>query len=79
MGLRIQERENVVKGAPVVQLSDDLFWFGKPGLLLFLVHFVLFQVNKTNTLICSCKYSLKTISQYDLTLKCMYIKPSLEP
>ncbi|KAJ6901914.1 hypothetical protein NC651_019647 [Populus alba x Populus x berolinensis] len=43
MGLRIQERGNVVKGAPVVQPGDDLFWFGRPRFILFLIHLVLFQ------------------------------------
>lgn len=44
MGLRIQERGEVVKGAPVVQPGDDLFWFNRPRLLLYLIHFVVFQV-----------------------------------
>lgn len=43
MGLRIQERGEVVKGVPVVQLGDDLFWFNRPRLVLYLIHFVLFQ------------------------------------
>ncbi|KAK4799015.1 hypothetical protein SAY86_024380 [Trapa natans] len=43
MGLRIQERGDVVKGTPVVQPGDDLFWFGRPRFILFLIHFVLFQ------------------------------------
>ncbi|KAL3324956.1 hypothetical protein AABB24_038859 [Solanum stoloniferum] len=43
MGLRIQERGEVVKGVPVVQPGDDLFWFNRPRLLLFLINFVLFQ------------------------------------
>ncbi|KAF7132481.1 hypothetical protein RHSIM_Rhsim09G0153000 [Rhododendron simsii] len=42
MGLRIQERGDVVKGAPVVQLGDDLFWFNRPRLILFLINIVLF-------------------------------------
>ncbi|XP_022747016.1 MLO-like protein 12 isoform X2 [Durio zibethinus] len=42
MGLRIQDRGDVVKGAPVVQPGDDLFWFGRPRFLLFLIHLVLF-------------------------------------
>ncbi|KAG5533242.1 hypothetical protein RHGRI_027441 [Rhododendron griersonianum] len=42
MGLRIQERGDVVKGAPVVQPGDDLFWFNRPRLILFLIHIVLF-------------------------------------
>ncbi|KAG9142084.1 hypothetical protein Leryth_016307 [Lithospermum erythrorhizon] len=43
MGLRIQERGDVVKGAPVVQPGDHLFWFNRPRLLLYLINFVLFQ------------------------------------
>ncbi|OWM87585.1 hypothetical protein CDL15_Pgr022697 [Punica granatum] len=43
MGLRIQERGNVVKGTPVVRPGDELFWFGQPCLVLYLLHFILFQ------------------------------------
>lgn len=43
MALRIQERGEVVKGTPVVQPGDDLFWFNRPRLILFLINFVLFQ------------------------------------
>ncbi|KAH1260425.1 MLO-like protein 2 [Glycine max] len=43
MGLKITDRGEVVKGAPVVVPGDDLFWFNRPGLLLFLIHLVLFQ------------------------------------
>ncbi|XP_057781779.1 MLO-like protein 6 [Salvia miltiorrhiza] len=43
MGLRIQERGEVVKGVPVVQPGDDLFWFNRPRLVLYLINFVLFQ------------------------------------
>lgn len=42
MGLRIQDR-GVVMGAPVVEPGDDLFWFNRPRLLLFIIHLVLFQ------------------------------------
>lgn len=42
MGLRITDRGEVVKGAPVVEPGDDLFWFNRPRLLLFLIHLVLF-------------------------------------
>jgi len=45
MGQRIQERGEVVKGVPLVQPGDDLFWFNKPRLILYLVNFVLFQVS----------------------------------
>ncbi|XP_058110214.1 MLO-like protein 6 [Magnolia sinica] len=44
MGLQIQDRGDVViKGVPIVQLTDNHFWFNRPRLLLFLIHFVLFQ------------------------------------
>ncbi|KAL3819999.1 hypothetical protein ACJIZ3_005904 [Penstemon smallii] len=43
MGIRILERGDIVKGTPVVQPSDDLFWFKSPKFILFLIHFVLFQ------------------------------------
>ncbi|KAI4382332.1 hypothetical protein MLD38_008309 [Melastoma candidum] len=43
MGLRIQERGEVVKGVPVVRPGDDLFWFNRPRLILYLINFVLFQ------------------------------------
>ncbi|KAG2670347.1 hypothetical protein I3760_14G081400 [Carya illinoinensis] len=43
MALRIIERGEVVKGVPVVQPGDDLFWFNRPSLLLYLINFVLFQ------------------------------------
>lgn len=44
MAIQIMERGDVVKGVPVVRPGDKLFWFNCPGLLLFLIHFVLFQV-----------------------------------
>ncbi|KAF6134641.1 hypothetical protein GIB67_002042 [Kingdonia uniflora] len=43
MGLRIQDRGDVVKGVLTVQPADDLFWFNRPHLILYLIHFVLFQ------------------------------------
>ncbi|KAH6804010.1 Seven transmembrane MLO family protein [Perilla frutescens var. frutescens] len=42
MGIRILEGGDVIKGSLVVQPSDDLFWFGRPRFILFLIHFVLF-------------------------------------
>ena len=44
MALRIQDRGEVVKGAPVVEPGDGLFWFNRPRFILFLIHLVLFQV-----------------------------------
>ncbi|XP_076918431.1 MLO-like protein 6 [Bidens hawaiensis] len=43
MGLKIEERGEVVKGVPVVHPDDGLFWFNRPRLLLHLLNFVLFQ------------------------------------
>ncbi|KAL6552864.1 hypothetical protein OROHE_008228 [Orobanche hederae] len=43
MGTRILDGGDVIKGTPMVQPGDDLFWFNSPGLILFLIHFVLFQ------------------------------------
>ncbi|KAL1191676.1 MLO-like protein 6 [Cardamine amara subsp. amara] len=43
LGLRVQEKGDVVvKGTPLVQPGDHLFWFGRPRFILFLVHLVLF-------------------------------------
>ncbi|KAK4741839.1 hypothetical protein SAY87_025427 [Trapa incisa] len=43
MGLKIEERGEIVKGVPVVQPGDDLFWFNRPSLMLYLINFILFQ------------------------------------
>ncbi|KAJ3681990.1 hypothetical protein LUZ60_014563 [Juncus effusus] len=42
MAVEIQEKHVVIQGIPVVKLSDQHFWFGKPRLVLFLIHFSLF-------------------------------------
>ncbi|CAH2056650.1 unnamed protein product, partial [Thlaspi arvense] len=42
MALRIKDRGHVGLGKPLVGVGDDLFWFNRPRLLLFLIHFVLF-------------------------------------
>lgn len=44
MALEISERHAVVQGIPLVQGSDKYFWFGRPQLVLHLIHFALFQV-----------------------------------
>ncbi|XP_061372787.1 MLO-like protein 9 [Gastrolobium bilobum] len=43
MALDIQERHAVVQGIPLVQVSDKHFWFEWPQLVLYLIHYVLFQ------------------------------------
>lgn len=47
MALEIQEKHAVVQGIPLVQVSDRHFWFSWPELILYLIHFVLFQVLAT--------------------------------
>lgn len=64
MGLRIQERGEVVKGTPVVEPGDDLFWFNQPRLILYLINFVLFQVSSSRT----CKTLQQLISIYCLLM-----------
>lgn len=44
MAMQIVGDGDVIKGDPVVQPTDELFWFKHPHLLLHLIHFVLFQV-----------------------------------
>lgn len=51
MGKRTHEMADVVKGTPTVQPGDDLFWFGRPQLVLLLINFVLFQVNRSTVFI----------------------------
>ncbi|KAK4795476.1 hypothetical protein SAY86_013470 [Trapa natans] len=43
MAIEIKERHAVVQGIPLVEVSDRNFWFGWPQLILYLIHFVLFQ------------------------------------
>ncbi|XP_039134365.1 MLO-like protein 6 [Dioscorea cayenensis subsp. rotundata] len=43
MAMQIVGDGDVIKGDPVVQPTDELFWFKHPHLLLHLIHFVLFQ------------------------------------
>ncbi|KAI9077136.1 hypothetical protein K1719_040958 [Acacia pycnantha] len=38
-----QQRGEVVKGEPVVEPGDDLFWFKRPRFILYLINFALFQ------------------------------------
>ncbi|KAK3232032.1 hypothetical protein Dsin_003913 [Dipteronia sinensis] len=43
MAIEITERHTVIQGIPLVQVSDNYFWFCWPELILHLIHFVLFQ------------------------------------
>lgn len=42
MALRLKNQNSVTIGAPLVEPSDDLFWFGHPRFVLYLVHLTLF-------------------------------------
>lgn len=50
MGRRTHDMADVIKGTPTVRPGDDLFWFGRPKLVLYLINFVLFQVHKSSIL-----------------------------
>ncbi|XP_031478013.1 MLO-like protein 1 [Nymphaea colorata] len=39
----VAEKHTAIEGDLVVQPSDDHFWFGKPRVVLYLIHFILFQ------------------------------------
>ncbi|OMP09270.1 Mlo-related protein [Corchorus olitorius] len=43
MAEEIQDKNTVVRGAPVVQPSNKYFWFNRPQWILFLIHYTLFQ------------------------------------
>ncbi|KAI8536754.1 hypothetical protein RHMOL_Rhmol10G0281200 [Rhododendron molle] len=43
MAQQIQDRATIVKGIPVVEPRNDYFWLNQPDLILFLMHFTLFQ------------------------------------
>ncbi|KAJ3675356.1 hypothetical protein LUZ60_004398 [Juncus effusus] len=39
----VAEKHTAVEGDLLINPSDRLFWFGRPKIILFLVHFILFQ------------------------------------
>ncbi|KAF6995943.1 hypothetical protein CFC21_012361 [Triticum aestivum] len=39
----VAEKHSAVEGDLIVKPSDDHFWFGRPRIILFLIHFILFQ------------------------------------
>ncbi|KAM7279809.1 hypothetical protein ACFE04_006943 [Oxalis oulophora] len=43
MAYEIQDQSNVIKGAPLVQPNDKLFWFSSPEFVLTLLHYTLFM------------------------------------
>ena len=74
LGLSIQDRGDVVKGAPVVQPGDDLFWFGRPRFLLFLIHVVLFTVILLRLCLFMDSFNLPTFNHHHhCANSCMFI------
>ncbi|KAL3518359.1 hypothetical protein ACH5RR_020948 [Cinchona calisaya] len=43
MAIRLQDQSTVIRGTPVVQPNDSLFWFKNPHFVLTLLHFTLFM------------------------------------
>ncbi|KAL3530594.1 hypothetical protein ACH5RR_009916 [Cinchona calisaya] len=43
MAIRLQNQNTVIKGAPLVEPNDSLFWFHDPHFVLTLLHFTLFM------------------------------------
>ncbi|KAL9674330.1 hypothetical protein QQ045_030602 [Rhodiola kirilowii] len=43
MAVEITEKHAVVEGIPLVEVSDRHFWFSWPQMILYLIHFTLFQ------------------------------------
>ncbi|CAM0955467.1 unnamed protein product [Alopecurus aequalis] len=39
----VAEKHSDIEGDLIVKPSDDHFWFGRPRIVLFLIHFILFQ------------------------------------
>lgn len=46
MCLDSNDKSHIVRGTLLVRPSDHFFWLGNPKLLLYLIHFILFQVKK---------------------------------
>ncbi|XP_074581336.1 MLO-like protein 9 [Curcuma longa] len=42
MAMEIKDRQTVVQGIPLVHLTDQHFWFGRPQFVLFLIRLALF-------------------------------------
>ncbi|KAM6578828.1 hypothetical protein CsatB_030665 [Cannabis sativa] len=43
MAHRLDEKDNVIMGSPLVQPNDNLFWFAQPKFVLTLLHLTLFM------------------------------------
>jgi mlo protein len=43
LALEVAQKHTAIEGDLVVSPSDEYFWFGRPKLVLLLIHIVLFQ------------------------------------
>ncbi|XP_051136200.1 MLO-like protein 13 [Andrographis paniculata] len=43
LALDAEKRDNDAEGTPPITLSNERFWFSRPALILYLIHFILFQ------------------------------------
>lgn len=77
MALEIAERHAVVQGMPLVQGSDKYFWFGRPQLVLYLIHFALFQNAFQITYFLWIWYSFGLKSCFHANFKLAIIKVAL--
>ncbi|KAK8653877.1 hypothetical protein V6N13_127860 [Hibiscus sabdariffa] len=77
MALEITERHAVVQGMPLVQASDKYFWFGRPQLVLHLIHFALFQNAFQITYFLWILYSFGMKSCFHANLNLTIVKISL--
>ncbi|XP_019414469.1 PREDICTED: MLO-like protein 9 [Lupinus angustifolius] len=74
MALDIKERHAVVQGIPLVQVSDKYFWFQWPQLVLYLIHYVLFQNAFELTFFCWTWYEFGLNSCFYENKKLMYFR-----
>ncbi|EEF29896.1 calmodulin binding protein, putative [Ricinus communis] len=81
MALEIAERHAVVQGMPLVQGSDKYFWFGRPQLVLYLIHFALFQnaFQITYFLWIWYEFGLKSCFHANFTLAIVKVSLGLSP
>ncbi|XP_031253770.1 MLO-like protein 10 [Pistacia vera] len=77
MAIEITEKHAVVQGIPLVQGSDRYFWFGRPQLVLHLIHFTLFQNAFQITYFVWIWYSFGLKSCFHANLKLAIVKVSL--
>ncbi|KAK7250753.1 hypothetical protein RIF29_33407 [Crotalaria pallida] len=77
MAIEITERHAVVQGIPLVQGSDKYFWFGRPQLVLHLIHFALFQNAFQITYFLWIWYSFGLINCFHADYKLAIVKVAL--